>query len=149
MTRTTVISAVLLAIFMLSTAAWADIWYRDQDGDGWGDPAIFIDSPTQPGGYIALTGDCDDQNSQVYPGAMEIPGDGLDNDCDMVELCYADLDDDGWSTSNTVQSFDLSCSGPGESWIMSSPLPRGCWSTRQPGHHGTISFPTAGTGTTS
>ncbi|PIV81671.1 hypothetical protein COW53_03045, partial [bacterium CG17_big_fil_post_rev_8_21_14_2_50_64_8] len=122
MTRTTVISAVLLALFLLSTAAWADIWYRDQDSDGWGDPSVFIDSPTQPGGYVAHSGDCDDMNGQVYPGATEIPGDGIDSDCDMTELCFADQDDDGWTTAGTVQSPDMSCSGSGESWTMSSPL---------------------------
>lgn len=38
----------------------------DEDGDGWTD----------------LEGDCDDNNALVYPGALEIAGDGVDQDCD-------------------------------------------------------------------
>jgi len=37
----------------------------DEDGDG-----------------VDASEDCDDTNAQVYPGAVEIPGDGIDNDCD-------------------------------------------------------------------
>lgn len=33
-------------------------------------------------GYCASEGDCDDSNPNVNPGAAEVCGDGLDNDCD-------------------------------------------------------------------
>ena len=32
-------------------------------------------------GHPADAGDCDDTNSKIYPGAPEVPGDGLDQDC--------------------------------------------------------------------
>jgi hypothetical protein len=35
-------------------------------------------------GYSMAQGDCDDTNPNVHPGAKEICGDGLDNDCDGV-----------------------------------------------------------------
>lgn len=55
--------------------------YRDDDGDGYGDPdteAVFCEVPS---GWIATSQDCDDSNAAVYPGAKEICDDGLDNDC--------------------------------------------------------------------
>ena len=45
-------------------------------------------------GYSMAQGDCDDTNPAVHPGAIEICGDGLDNDCDGV----ADRTNDGSAT---------------------------------------------------
>lgn len=38
--------------------------------------------------------DCDDSDDQVYPGAEEFPYDGIDQDCDGVDL--TDADEDGF-----------------------------------------------------
>ncbi|MCB9764848.1 MAG: FG-GAP repeat protein [Alphaproteobacteria bacterium] len=57
------------------------ILYADVDGDGFGDP----DAPRGvcgPGeGLVENAEDCDDANPDVWPGAVEVCGDGLDNDC--------------------------------------------------------------------
>jgi hypothetical protein len=45
---------------------------NDQDGDGY--------VATSAGGD-----DCDDSSRRVHPGASEIPGDGIDQDCDGVD----------------------------------------------------------------
>ncbi len=54
--------------------------------------------------------DCDDSNEERYPNAVEIAGDGIDQNCDESELCLFDFDDDGvpggWAQ---VESDDLSC----------------------------------------
>jgi len=54
-------------------------YYRDADGDGFGDngqPAVC----TPTAGYVANHTDCDDGNALVYPKAKEYC-DGIDNDC--------------------------------------------------------------------
>ncbi len=36
-------------------------------------------------GYVPAEGDCDDLDAESYPGADDIPGDGIDQDCDGVD----------------------------------------------------------------
>lgn len=60
------------------------------------------------------TADCDDANAAVHPGATERVGNGTDDDCDGLELCYADADGDGHGSARTVESTNLACSDSGE-----------------------------------
>ncbi|MFH1468178.1 MAG: lectin-like protein [Pseudomonadota bacterium] len=56
-------------------------YYRDQDGDGYGDPTVSLVSYGQPAGYVKDASDCDDSDPAVHPGAEERCN-GLDDDCD-------------------------------------------------------------------
>ena len=58
----------------------------DADGDG-----FPIEDPAYEGDPVPW--DCNDANSLVFPGAPEIEGDGIDNDCDGFDA--ADQDQDG------------------------------------------------------
>lgn len=56
-------------------------YYPDADGDGYGDGfGATTVCPTD--GYVMQTGDCSDDDAAVNPGAEEICGDSIDNDCD-------------------------------------------------------------------
>jgi hypothetical protein len=57
-------------------------WYPDGDGDGYGLTHGALAACEAPSGYAALSDDCDDDDASVYPGAEEICGDGVRNDCD-------------------------------------------------------------------
>jgi len=56
-------------------------FYRDADGDLYGDDGDTVEACMQPSGYTANGGDCDDSRSSANPGGMETC-DGLDEDCD-------------------------------------------------------------------
>lgn len=58
------------------------IYYRDADGDTYGDPAVTVYATSQPSGYTSYAGDCDDSDMSVNPSATEDPTNGIDDDCD-------------------------------------------------------------------
>ncbi len=55
-------------------------YWLDQDGDGWGGVISQTFCNTPPLGWVQVTGDCDDNDPAVFPGAVEVC-DGLDNNC--------------------------------------------------------------------
>jgi len=55
-------------------------YYRDADGDTYGNLAVTKVATKQPAGYVANNSDCNDANPAINPAAAEIE-DGLDNDC--------------------------------------------------------------------
>ena len=66
----------------------------DGDGDGWVNNTVCV-----------LGGDCDDADGSVFPGAAEICGDTLDQDCDGVDL----LDDIDLDTFGSVACGGTDC----------------------------------------
>ncbi|NUP95920.1 MAG: PD40 domain-containing protein [Planctomycetaceae bacterium] len=79
------------------------MWYRDLDGDLYGDAANFLFATFQPGaGYVSIPGDCDDTNPAVHPGAIEICN-VVDDDCD------GDIDELVWSSYCTAATSVAGC----------------------------------------
>ena len=64
----------------------AKTWYEDADSDGFGNPNGMMKAVAQPWGFVSDNTDCDDTNASVYPGATEIAGDAVDQDCDGSDL---------------------------------------------------------------
>ncbi len=95
-------------------------WYADADADGWGDEATSATSCTQPAGWIAQGGDCDDTDGAISPSAVETCN-GRDDDCDGSSdedaidgaSWYRDLDGDGYGGESTTRS---ACEAP-DGWV--------------------------------
>ena len=62
-------------------ATGGEIFYADDDDDGFGDSDFTIDACEAPPGYVSNDDDCDDSLPGVSPDAVEAC-DGMDTDCD-------------------------------------------------------------------
>lgn len=86
-------------------------WYRDEDGDHFGDPNVSLRSRDQPEGFVINKGDCNDTDESIRPWIKE-RFDGLDNNCngridEGSRQFYRDVDGDGFGTErDTITSID-------------------------------------------
>ncbi len=71
-------------------------WYRDADGDGYGDEGVVVYACAALDGYTSGRGDCNDADPEISPGVSE-QCNGVDDDCDgVVANGDEDGDGDGW-----------------------------------------------------
>jgi hypothetical protein len=75
-----------------TTQCWIITVCPDNDGDGY-------DS----------SWDCNDYDSSTHPYAGEYPGDYVDQDCDGVDMCYVDNDDDNYGQGTLLNGLSLDC----------------------------------------
>ena len=88
-------------------------WYKDADGDKYSD-GTSLDSVSRPvekyylaSELTASSGDCNDNDATIHPGANEICGDGIDQDCSGADLVCSD--DDGSVQFNAGNSIYSQC----------------------------------------
>ncbi|MFK7960353.1 MAG: DNRLRE domain-containing protein [Phycisphaerales bacterium] len=91
-------------------------YFQDADGDGFGDPAVSIETtdPVPPAGFVADDTDCDDMNPDVNPGMPEICENGIDDNCDGVTDCGVDCNGNGICDLEDIASgvaFDCDANG--------------------------------------
>jgi len=85
-------------------------YYRDADGDGYGDSGDALTATSPPNGYVATGGDCDDTDDEIYPGATE-QCNGVDDDCDThtdedCTLWYQDADGDNYGDPDDSSTYE-------------------------------------------
>jgi|GEM_PF-947717 len=73
-------------------------FYADDDGDGYGDPAVSETDCDDAAGYVDNDGDCDDSDPAVNPDATEVCN-GVDDDCDLL------IDDDDPSIDDATTFY--------------------------------------------
>jgi len=77
-------------------------WYADDDSDDYGVSTDLVYACSQPSGYSGTSGDCDDGDSSIKPGATE-SCDDVDEDCDNL------VDEGAGCTVATVSWYDDDC----------------------------------------
>ncbi|MGB0639521.1 MAG: putative metal-binding motif-containing protein [Myxococcota bacterium] len=83
-----------------------ETYYRDVDGDEYGDSTDTVVHCERPSGYVTVGDDCDDDEYWANPGLSELC-DEIDNDCDgeideesvYVDF-YPDADSDGYGDAS-------------------------------------------------
>ena len=82
-------------------------YYRDADGDGFGDDNVTVESCVPLPGYVTIGGDCDDSNAAVHPDAIEVE-DGLDNNCDgIIDNVLSSIGSEVETNLFTVQVYPI------------------------------------------
>lgn len=100
------------------------VWFRDEDGDGYGDPRVSQRAAKQPAGYVINSLDCFDRNRDAHPGQLKFflrqRGDGsFDYDCDGAQTPEA-VAASGGCKSITRFAIPTRC-WPEPGWIKAAP----------------------------
>jgi type IV pilus assembly protein PilY1 len=111
-----------------------NICYEDKDNDGFGAGKIhYMDSCntcldneeasgicSQSSDYVDNDRDCNDDNKDIHPDAIEICNDFIDDNCNgekdenLRAICYKDNDGDGCGDPNNVLSYCISDGVPSQ-----------------------------------
>ena len=103
--------------------------YPDADGDGYGRSSGGFISCAIPAGYVANNTDCNDNNAAINPGATEICGNGIDDDCDgqTDETCGSpDNDSDGYTLAEGDCNDNNASIHPGATEVCGNSIDDDC-----------------------
>ncbi len=107
-------------------------WFKDADGDGYGDSSQSLQSCEDQAGYVHVGGDCNDNNPGIHPGAYDTCRDGVDQNCDGIvdngwgqEFCNGEDDNcNGQIDEGVIKTFYRDADGDG--YGVTSDTVRGC-----------------------
>jgi len=85
-------------------------YYRDADGDGFGNPSVTVRSCGAVIGYVTNDDDCNDAAATISPTDPEDPCNGVDDNCDGAGGPTDDSDGDGGSYLLETQLGASDCS---------------------------------------
>lgn len=122
--------------------------YKDSDGDGYSDgTSESVESCSsgyyEAGDLTATSGDCDDTSAAVNPGASEVCGNAVDNDCNGLSgcddtacigetACWSVVLNDGFESGND-NNWECDYLAGDSSVVTSTPSPQaGTYSFKQP-----------------
>jgi hypothetical protein len=60
-----------------------NLYFRDNDQDGYGDPGSPLEASSQPSGFVSDNTDCNDLDDDIHPGSTEIFN-SMDDNCDGI-----------------------------------------------------------------
>ncbi len=86
-----------------------DTWYPDADADGFGNAwSDGVESCQELEGHVLDATDCNDTDPRTYPGAEDVAGDGIDQDCDdeTNPSDSIDEDEDGFDSTEDCDDSD-------------------------------------------
>ncbi|MFM7105546.1 MAG: MopE-related protein, partial [Flavobacteriales bacterium] len=92
-------------------------FYRDQDGDGYGNASVTTTACSAPTGYVSNSTDCNDNSSSINPAAVEICSNSIDDNCNnqinenCCSLVLSAIVSNTSCTAAVNGSIDLSVSG--------------------------------------
>ena len=95
-------------------------YYRDADGDTYGDASQTTDAYTQPAGYVTNSNDCDDNDNTLGDITNDADCDGVitPNDCDDGDNTLGDIQNDA-DCDGVVTAEDCNDTNPSLSQLNS------------------------------
>lgn len=112
--RSVTLSGADAAAQDFSATCVQNTYYRDADGDTYGDVSVPTQACVQPAGYVTHSSDCNDGEALINPGMPEICNE-IDDNCNgqvdegVQDTYYQDADSD---TYGNASSATQACSQP-------------------------------------
>ncbi len=98
-------------------------YYTDADGDTYGDLLAPVEVCEPADGQVEDATDCADADATIYPGATDVPDDGIDQDCDGIDaheepVDTGDTGDTGDTAAEDTAVVDSGDSAEGDSAVV-------------------------------